>query len=78
MSSETLNKVFIDVEIDEPAKSDIKLATELEEVCPVGIFKATEAGTEIQVPALDECVLCNLCIETAPAGSIRIIKLYEQ
>jgi NAD-dependent dihydropyrimidine dehydrogenase PreA subunit len=78
MSPKTLNRVFIDVEVDEPAKSDIKLARELEEVCPVSIFKATEAGTEIQEAALDECVLCDLCVEAAPAGSVRIIKLYEQ
>jgi NAD-dependent dihydropyrimidine dehydrogenase PreA subunit len=78
MSSETLNKVFIDLEIDEPAKSDIKLARELEEICPVSIFEATDSGTEIQESALDECVLCNLCVDAAPAGSIRIIKLYEQ
>jgi NAD-dependent dihydropyrimidine dehydrogenase PreA subunit len=78
MSPKTLNGIFIDVEVDEPAKSDIELARELEEVCPVGIFRATEAGTEIQEAALDECVLCDLCVEAAPAGSIRIIKLYEQ
>ena len=35
-------------------------------------------GREIQESALDECVLCNLCVDAAPAGSIRIIKLYEQ
>lgn len=78
MSPKTLDGIFINVEIDEPAKSDIELARVLEEVCPVNIFKATGAGSEIQVPALDECVLCDLCIDAAPEGSIRITKLYEQ
>jgi NAD-dependent dihydropyrimidine dehydrogenase PreA subunit len=26
---------------------------------------------------LDECVLCRLCINASPAGSIRIVKLYS-
>jgi len=25
----------------------------------------------------DECVLCNLCVEAAPPGSVRVVKLYE-
>jgi NAD-dependent dihydropyrimidine dehydrogenase PreA subunit len=26
---------------------------------------------------LDECVLCNLCVDAAPAGTVDVIKLYE-
>jgi NAD-dependent dihydropyrimidine dehydrogenase PreA subunit len=26
---------------------------------------------------LDECVLCELCLEAAPAGAVRVIKLYD-
>jgi NAD-dependent dihydropyrimidine dehydrogenase PreA subunit len=26
---------------------------------------------------LDECVLCDLCLEAAPKGKIEIVKLYE-
>ena len=26
---------------------------------------------------LDECVLCELCLEAAPDGAIRIKKLYD-
>ena len=44
MSAETMDAVFIDIEFDEPAKSDPELAKKLEEVCTVGIFKATDAG----------------------------------
>jgi len=49
----------------------------LEEVCPVDIFRATDAGVEIVRSNLDECVLCNLCVDAAPDGTVRIIKLYE-
>ncbi len=26
---------------------------------------------------LDECVLCELCINAAPPGAIRVVKLYS-
>jgi NAD-dependent dihydropyrimidine dehydrogenase PreA subunit len=26
---------------------------------------------------LDECVLCDLCVQAAPDGAVRVIKLYE-
>jgi NAD-dependent dihydropyrimidine dehydrogenase PreA subunit len=26
---------------------------------------------------LDECVLCDLCVQAAPAGEVRVVKLYE-
>ena len=75
--AETLNKVFIDVEVDASVASDAALAKKLEEVCPVDIFKASEAGVEIVEENLDECVLCRLCIEAAPAGTVHVRKLYD-
>ena len=76
--AETLNKVFIDVEVAPSVAADAELAKKLEEVCPVDIFKATDAGVEIVEGNLDECVLCNLCVDAAPDGAVRVIKLYEQ
>jgi NAD-dependent dihydropyrimidine dehydrogenase PreA subunit len=75
--AKTLSKVFIDVEVDASVAADAELAKKLEEVCPVDIFKATETGVEIVERNLDECVLCNLCVDAAPAGAVRIVKLYE-
>ena len=72
-----MDSVFIGIEMDESVASDPELARKLEEVCPVSIFKETDQGTEIVVSQLDECVLCMLCVEAAPAGSIEIIKKYE-
>jgi NAD-dependent dihydropyrimidine dehydrogenase PreA subunit len=74
----TLSKVFIDVEVDASVAADAALAAKLEEVCPVDIFKATDSGVEIVEGNLDECVLCNLCVDAAPEGSVRVVKLYEQ
>jgi NAD-dependent dihydropyrimidine dehydrogenase PreA subunit len=75
--AEALSKVFIDVEVDASVAADAELARKLEEVCPVDIFKATDAGVEIVEGNLDECVLCNLCVDAAPNGTVRVIKLYE-
>lgn len=76
--AETLDKVFIDVEVDAAIAADPELARKLEEVCPVDIFSATESGVEIVAKNLDECVLCNLCVDAAPDGTVRVVKLYEQ
>lgn len=69
--------LFIAVEVDESVASDPELAAQLEEVCPVDIFKATDGRVEIVEENLDECVLCELCINAAPAGTIRVVKLYS-
>ncbi len=68
---------FIDVEVDPAVATDPELAKKLAEVCPVDIFKAGQDGLEIVEDNLDECVLCQLCINAAPAGSVRILKLYS-
>jgi NAD-dependent dihydropyrimidine dehydrogenase PreA subunit len=68
---------FIDVEVDAAVAADAELARKLAEVCPVDIFKAGLNGLEIVEDNLDECVLCQLCINAAPAGSIHILKLYS-
>ena len=69
--------VFIDVEVLGEAASDPAIAKKLEEVCPVDIFSATDAGTEVVRKNLDECVLCELCLEAAPAGTVVVKKLYD-
>ncbi len=76
--SEALSKVFIDVEVDAPVAADAALAAKLEEVCPVDIFKATDSGVEVVEGNLDECVLCYLCVDAAPEGAVRVVKLYER
>ncbi len=70
--------LFIDVRISESVAGDAALAQKLEEVCPVNIFRAGEAGVEILEQNLDECVLCDLCTEAAPKGAVRVVKLYEE
>lgn len=75
--AETLNRVFIEVEVDDSVAGDAELAKKLEEVCPVDIFAAGDSGVEIVEKNLDECVLCRLCIEAAPGGTVHVKKLYD-
>jgi NAD-dependent dihydropyrimidine dehydrogenase PreA subunit len=68
---------FIEVDVSGEAATDPEIARKLEEVCPVDIFKAGDAGVEVVRGNLDECVLCELCLEAAPAGTVVVKKLYD-
>ena len=68
---------FIDVTVDERVASDSELARKLADVCPVDIFAAGPEGVRVVTAHLDECVLCELCINAAPAGTLTVHKLYS-
>ena len=71
--------MFIDVTVDPVVANDAALAKKLVEVCPVNIFAQAPSGAlQIVQDNLDECTLCDLCIEAAPAGTVQVIKLYER
>lgn len=69
--------LFIDVEVDESVAGDRELAKKLAEVCPVDIFAAVDGRVQIVEENLDECVLCELCINASPPGTVKVIKLYD-
>ncbi len=77
--TEDLQGVFIDVEVRDDVASDPEIAAKLEEVCPVDIYDVRESdgGVAIVRENLDECVLCNLCVEAAPPGGVVVKKLYD-
>ena len=70
--------LFIDVQVADDVAKDAALAKKLEEACPVDIFQASDAGVKVVEMNLDECTLCDLCIQAAPDGKIRVVKLYDQ
>jgi NAD-dependent dihydropyrimidine dehydrogenase PreA subunit len=72
-----VSALFINVEVSPVLAGDAELAAKLEEVCPVDIFKAVDGHVEIVEKNLDECVLCELCINATPAGTVKVIKLYD-
>jgi NAD-dependent dihydropyrimidine dehydrogenase PreA subunit len=69
--------LFIGVDVDESIAGDPELAARLEEVCPVDIFEARDGRVRIVEENLDECVLCELCINAAPPGAVVVKKLYS-
>ena len=69
--------VFINVEVAEDIRGDAEIAKKLEESCPVDIYAAADGGVEVVEENLDECILCGLCVEAAPAGKVRVLKLYD-
>jgi NAD-dependent dihydropyrimidine dehydrogenase PreA subunit len=70
--------IFIAVEVSDEAARDEQLAHALAEACPVDIFAEDAAGhVELVEENLDECVLCRLCLDAAPQGAVRVLKLYD-
>jgi ferredoxin-like protein FixX len=74
---EPMNKVFIDIEVEDSIKNDAAIAAKLEEVCPVDIYKDAGGSVENVDGNVDECVLCRLCIEASPPGTVHVKKLYD-
>ena len=70
--------IFINVTVDESVAGDSALAAKLTEVCPVDIYAVGEdGGVAIVEENLDECVLCRLCIDASPPGTVKVHKLYS-
>jgi NAD-dependent dihydropyrimidine dehydrogenase PreA subunit len=70
--------LFIAVEVDDTVAADTELAAKLTEVCPVDIYGQQDDRTlRIVEENLDECVLCGLCLDAAPEGTVKVIKRYD-
>lgn len=72
-----MSHIFIDVEVSDDVRGDAELAKKLEEVCPVDIFADREGSVEVVEKNLDECILCEMCVRSAPPGGVRVVKLYD-
>jgi NAD-dependent dihydropyrimidine dehydrogenase PreA subunit len=69
--------LFIDVEVADEIASDAEVAQKLADACPVDIFSNKDGAVEIVEENLDECILCELCVQAAPPGTVRVKKLYD-
>ena len=78
-NTQSTEGIFIDVEVSGEIRKDAEIAAKLEEVCPVDIFDVREDDDSVAIVRenLDECVLCNLCVEAAPPGGVVVKKLYD-
>ena len=73
-----MSNLFIAVEVAPEAGDDPAIAAKLAEVCPVDIYAVGPDGkVAIVEDNLDECVLCRLCIDAAPAGTVTVRRLYD-
>ncbi|MFN8641431.1 MAG: hypothetical protein U0802_07165 [Candidatus Binatia bacterium] len=71
--------LFINVEVDAAVAKDAAAVKKLVEVCPVNIFAQADGGAlQIVEKNLDECTLCELCLEVAPPGAVKVKKLYGE
>ena len=68
---------FIGVEVDDGVTGDADLAQKLEDACPVAIYASSGGKVEIVESNLDECILCRLCIDASPPGTVIVHKLYS-
>ncbi len=67
---------FIGIEVDDSSTGDAGLAQKLSDACPVDIFR-NDGGVKIVDDNVDECILCRLCIDASPAGTVKVHKLYS-
>jgi ferredoxin-like protein FixX len=73
-----MSNLFIEVEVAPEVAADPALSATLAEVCPVDIYAQAEDGTlRVVEENLDECVLCRLCSDAAPPGTVIVRRLYD-
>jgi NAD-dependent dihydropyrimidine dehydrogenase PreA subunit len=77
VTPEQANRIFIDIEVEDSIAGDAEVAAKLEEVCPVDIYRDAGGRVEIVDENVDECVLCRLCLEASPPGTVHVKKLYD-
>ena len=69
---------FIAIEVDDGLAADPEAARTLTEACPVDIYAQDATGKlELVESNIDECVLCRLCLDATPQGTVKVIKLYD-
>ena len=69
--------LFIDVEVAEEIRDEPEFAQKLADACPVDIYANKDGTVDIVEENLDECILCELCVQAAPPGTVRVKKLYD-
>ena len=73
-----MSNLFIEVEVAPEVAADAVMAAKLTEVCPVDIYGQEDDGSlRLVEDNLDECVLCRLCIDAAPPGTVTVRRLYD-
>ena len=69
--------LFIDVEVADEVREDAEMAQKLADACPVDIYANKDGKVDVVEENLDECILCELCVQAAPPGTVKVLKLYD-
>lgn len=67
--------LFIRVTLDVAGCAELGDCRALVALCPVDIFEEVEGTVMVVEDNVDECTLCELCMQTAP-GAVTVEKLY--
>jgi ferredoxin len=68
---------FIAVDVDMATCVGIARCGGCVRVCPVSIFQKSGDWPAVVEKNLDECILCELCLQSCDPGAITIRKLYD-
>jgi NAD-dependent dihydropyrimidine dehydrogenase PreA subunit len=68
--------IFIQISVNQDRLSP-DIARQLVRVCPVDIYALDGDNLVVRADQEDECTLCELCLQTAPAGALAILKTYK-
>jgi len=68
---------FIALDVDMAACVGIARCGGCVRVCPVSIFQKNGDKPAVVEKNLDECILCELCLQSCDPGAITIRKLYD-
>ena len=68
--------MFIQIDIDQTKLTSGQVET-LTNICPVDIFFVDGHTIRTDSDQEDECILCELCLENSPTGTVQINKSYN-
>ena len=68
---------FIGISVRDDAAADPAIAARLAEICPVDIYADAGGHVALVEPNIDECILCDMCIEATPPGAVAVHRLYD-
>lgn len=68
--------IFITIEVDHQRLTPTS-SEQLVSLCPVDIFALDGQRLAVRPDQEDECILCERCLDAAPAGALAIRKSYK-
>ena len=68
---------FIGISVRDDAVADSAIAARLAEICPVDIYADAGGRVALVEPNIDECILCDMCVEATPPGAVAVHRLYD-